>query len=313
MTDARRDIDGIVLLDKPGGLTSNRAMQAVKRLFRACKAGHTGSLDPLATGLLPICLGQATKVSGYLLDADKRYRVTASLGARTDTGDADGEIVETAPAGHVTADRLESALVKFRGEIRQVPPMYSALKHAGKRMYELARQNIEVERKARSVRIHCLELDSCADSVMVLEVTCSKGTYIRSLVEDIAAETDTLAHVTGLRRLGAGPYDAEQMVTLETLRSLAAQGDEALDGVLLAADSALQRWPAVCIDADRAHRLMQGGTVAVDDERAGLVRVYADERQFLGIGELAAGGRLAPRRLFVDSGAGSLFRGSPNR
>ncbi|MBA3564439.1 MAG: tRNA pseudouridine(55) synthase TruB [Gammaproteobacteria bacterium] len=296
MTDARRHVDGVVLLDKPRGLTSNRALQLVKQLFRARKAGHTGSLDPLASGLLPICLGQATKVSAYLLDADKRYRVTAQLGVRTDTGDADGKVVESAPSDHVTPDRIEEALARFRGPIRQVPPMYSALKHKGQRLYELARQGKEIEREPRPIRIHRLELEQYAHGVLVFDVECSKGTYVRSLVEDIAVAAGTLAHVTALRRLRAGPYCAEQMVTLEVLDALAARG--ALDEILLPADSALQGWPAVRVGADRADRLMQGCTVAVDEERAGgLVRVY-EERQFLGIGELGPGGRLAPKRLF---------------
>lgn len=289
-----------MLLDKPVGLSSNRALQTVKRLFRARKAGHTGSLDPLASGLLPICLGQATKLSTWLLDTDKRYRVGARFGARTDTGDADGEIVETAPCDHVDAASIEKALAAFCGPLRQVPPMYSALKVKGRPLYELARAGQVIEREPRPIHIYRLELEQYADGLVTLDVACSKGTYIRTLVEDIAQAMGTVAHVVALRRLEAGPYRAEQMMPLEKLEALAGHGEAALDEVLLRPDSALQDWPAVHVGADGAHRLMQGRALRVDADRAGLVRLY-DERRFLGIGELSPGGRLAPRRLFTGA------------
>jgi tRNA pseudouridine55 synthase len=331
---AGRHVDGILLLDKPVGMTSNRALQAVRHLYRAHKAGHTGSLDPLASGLLPVCLGQATKVSAWLLDSDKHYRVEARLGARTDTGDADGRVVETAAIETVTPDEIGRVLDRFRGPIEQVPPMYSALKHQGRRLYALAREGREVERKPRPVEIHRLELERCADGVMALEVECSKGTYIRSLVEDIAAAAGTLAHVTALRRLGAGPFRSPVMHTLAALETLAAAGQAALDDLLLPPDRALERWDSVHLDTLAAGRLLQGREVAVTGQRAGLVRVYRGAQVFLGVGELTADGRLSPRRLFAVSGGEdglqrggraedndpvavrnpdrSLFRGSPS-
>jgi len=298
---ARRHVDGILLLDKPVGMTSNRALQAVKHLYRARKAGHTGSLDPLASGLLPICLGEATKVSAWLLGADKYYRVEARLGVRTDTGDADGRVVETASIETVTWNDLGPILDRFRGPIEQVPPMYSALKHQGRRLYTLAREGREIERKPRAVQIYRLEIERCEDGILALDVECSKGTYIRSLVEDIAAAAGTLAHVTALRRLGAGPFRSPEMHTLAALESLAATGEAALDDVLLPPDSALARWRAVYLDTAAAGRLLQGREVSVTTGPAGLVRVYDGAQRFLGVGELTAGGRLAPRRLFVES------------
>ena len=197
----RRDVHGVLLLDKPTGLTSNDALQKAKRLYAANKAGHTGSLDPLASGLLPICFGEATKVSGFLLDADKHYAVTCKLGQRTATADAEGEVVETKPVPALTPDLIERALAGFRGDIMQVPPMYSALRHQGRRLYDLAREGIEVPREPRPVSIFRLELKDWSPESLSMEVVCSKGTYIRTLVEDVAAALGTWAHVTVLRRL----------------------------------------------------------------------------------------------------------------
>lgn len=295
----QRDVHGIVLLDKPVGDTSNAALQKVKRLFHARKAGHTGSLDPLASGLLPICLGEATKVSAFLLDADKGYRVTARLGVRTETGDADGRVIEERAVAPGMRERIEASLEGFRGEVQQVPPMYSAIKHQGRRLYELARDGVEVERKARTVTVHRLELLRLEGDDFTLEVSCSKGTYVRTLVEDIAAAAGSCAHVVALRRLSAGPYEASGCVTLERLAELAEQGPEALDGVLLPIDSALARWPSVTLTRDSAWYLQNGQPVMVPRAPAeGLIRLYAADGRFLGVGEITSDGRVAPRRLF---------------
>jgi tRNA pseudouridine55 synthase len=297
----QRAVNGILLLDKPAGLTSNAALQRVKRLFRARKAGHTGSLDPLASGMLPICLGEATKVSAFLLDADKHYWVSCRLGVRTATGDAEGEVLETHPVEGVTAERLRAALEGFVGEIEQVPPMYSAVKHRGQRLYKLARDGVEVERKARRITIHELTLLGLAPPLAEFEVRCSKGTYVRTLVEDIGEELDCGAHVADLRRLGVGPYEAGGMVTLETLEAVREQGGEAaLDALLLPMESGLAQWPGVRLSADAAFYLRQGQPVLVPHApTSGWVRLYEGETRFLGVGEVLDDGRVAPRRLLA--------------
>ncbi|MBK1691457.1 tRNA pseudouridine(55) synthase TruB [Ectothiorhodospira mobilis] len=301
----RRDVHGIVLLDKPSGYTSNQALQRVKYLFRARKAGHTGSLDPLATGLLPLCFGEATKVSGFLLDADKHYRVTCRLGQRTLTGDAEGEVVETHPVPSLTAEQVEAVLADFRGGIQQVPPMYSALKHQGQRLYDLARKGQEVERQPRQVHIHALECLALEGDLLTLDVVCSKGTYIRTLVEDIGAALGCGAHVTVLRRLGLGAYAHPEMIPLERLEALAEEGPGALDAVLRPVDEALAHWPAVELDADSAFYLRQGQAVFVPGCSAhGWLRVYGPEHRFLGIGRLQDDGRVAPKRLMVPPARG---------
>jgi tRNA pseudouridine55 synthase len=294
-----RAVDGVVLLDKPAGWTSNAALQAVKRLFQARKAGHTGSLDPLASGLLPVCLGEATKVSAFLLDADKHYRVTAALGVKTTTGDADGEVVARADPPTFDQGRVLEALRALTGEIEQVPPMHSAIKHHGKRLYELARAGVEVERAPRTVRIHALELLGVADDgALTLDVRCSKGTYVRTLVEDVADRLGTYAHVTALRRLGAGPYGEAGMVGLPALESLADAGLAALDAVLLPMDTAAAQWPAVHVGADSAHYLLQGQPVMVPRApTAGWVRLYTEGTRFLGMGRITEEGLVAPKRL----------------
>lgn len=294
-----RAIDGVLLLDKPIGLTSNQALQRVKRLFDARKAGHTGSLDPLASGLLPICLGQATKVSGFLLNAGKRYQVVARLGQRTDTGDADGQVIEERPVPALDRGLVKRVLARFEGSQTQVPPMYSALKHQGQRLYKLARQGIEIERQPRKIEIHGLELLSLEADALELEVACSKGTYVRTLVEDIAQALGTVAHVIVLRRLGVGPYAEERMYKLEELEALAEQGMERLDELLLPVDSALEHWPSVELGADSAYYLMQGQAVmAPGAPSSGKVRLYDEGHGFLGIGEVKLDGRVAPTRLF---------------
>lgn len=298
-----RDIDGIVLLDKPLGVSSNHALQTIKRLFRARKAGHTGSLDPLASGMLPICFGEATKMSAYLLDADKLYRANVCLGIRTSTGDAEGEVIERGPP-EVDECSLDRALAQLRGKILQTPPMHSALKHEGRRLYELAREGREVPRAARPVTIHELLVERHEGHELVLRVRCSKGTYIRTLVEDLAAAAGTVGHLAGLRRLQVGPFTEGAMYALPAFMAAVEQGDGALDALLLPTDSAVSRWPAVHLEADEALRLCRGQDVAhAGPVPAGLVRLYGDGGRFLGIGEQVAGGRLVPRRLMANHGA----------
>lgn len=292
-------VDGLLLLNKPSGITSNRALQAVKRLLNAKKAGHTGSLDPAATGMLPLCFGEATKVCAYLLDADKSYRVTARLGSATDTADADGKEVATAPVPELSVDDWDGILQEFRGESMQVPPMYSALKKDGKRLYELARKGETVEREPRPVRIDEIRLLELAGSRLVFRVSCSKGTYVRTLVEDIAARAGTVAHTARLHRESVGAFKAADMLDLATVEALAEAGPEALRERLLPPDTALGDMPPVVIDAATGERFAGGQAVDVADTGStGLARVYGAGKRFLGVGELAGNGRLAPRRVF---------------
>jgi len=295
----RRDIDGVLLLDKPTGWTSNFALQRVKRLFRARKAGHTGSLDPLASGLLPLCLGEATKVSTFLLDADKRYVVTGRLGIKTDTADADGQVIAEAAVPALDRDRFQRVLDGLHGPIDQVPPMHSALKHDGRRLYELARAGIEVERAARRICIHSLSLRELGDDSFTLEVHCSKGTYVRTLVEDIGERLGSCAHVTALRRLGVGPYAEAGMLTVHELETLAqATGLAGLDARLLPLDSAAAQWPSLRVGADSAYYLRRGQAVLVPRAPTeGWVRIYAEDSTFLGMGCITEDGRVAPKRL----------------
>lgn len=295
---ARRVVDGLLLLDKPSGRTSNAALQRVKWLFQARKAGHTGSLDPLASGMLPICFGEATKFAGYLLDADKTYRVQACFGVRTDTGDADGTVVETRGLVPILPAELEQAVASLRGPIQQVPPMYSALKHKGERLYNLARQGVEVERAARTVTIYALELLGLEGTCAELRVHCSKGTYVRTLVEDIGEVLGCGAHVSGLRRTGVGPFDDSNLADMERLEALAAEGYAGLDQLLLPIEDALAQWPGVRLSGDAAFYLRQGQAVLVPQAPTeGWVRLYEGDRQFMGMGEVLDDGRVAPRRL----------------
>jgi tRNA pseudouridine55 synthase len=288
--------DGVLLLDKPVGLSSNVALQKVRRLFGSCKAGHTGSLDPLASGLLPICLGQATRFSGYLLDASKGYRVSARLGARTATGDTEGAVLETAPWERLTRADLEATLAQFRGRIQQVPPMYSALKQGGERLYRKARRGEVVERPPRDVEISRLELLEWEPPEFSLDVRCSKGTYVRTLVEDIARAAGSCAHVTALRRYRAGPFRGEDMHTLEDLQAQATRGG-GLEALVLPADAALEGLPSVVLCSEDAARLRQGQPVMpAGHGEPGLVRVYAADG-FVGLGERDARGELRPKRL----------------
>lgn len=294
-----RPINGILLLNKSPGMTSNGALQIAKRMFAAAKAGHTGSLDPLATGLLPLCFGEATKFSQYLLDADKAYQVTAKLGVTTTTGDADGEVLQERP---VTADAaaIEAALMTFLGPIEQVPSMYSAIKHQGQPLYKLARQGIEVERKARQVTIHALTVMACEGDQLTFEVHCSKGTYVRSLVEDLGELLGCGGHVTWLHRIKAGPYLAADMLTLDELGALKEEGGfEALDQKLLPLSSSVDDWPRVVLGQDAAYYLQNGQPVmATARPDQGWVTLYhADTDAFLGVGEVLDDGMIAPRRL----------------
>ena len=296
----RRRVDGILLLDKPEGLTSNAVLQRVKRLYQAEKAGHTGSLDPIATGLLPICFGQATKLSGLLLDGDKRYRVSALLGTKTSTGDREGEQIATSEASGIARADIEGALPKFLGPQQQVPPMYSALKHEGQRLYELARSGVEVDRAPRDITIRELKLTGFADGVFELDVLCSKGTYIRTLVEDLAAAIGQVAHVVALRRAGAEPFWSPKLVTDAEVEAAAGQGFDALDALLQPVAAGAASLPQVQIDDDRAFYLSRGQAVrlsSVPDSQA--IAVLGGGGRLLGIGRRDADGMLAPSRWLI--------------
>lgn len=302
-----RDVSGILLLDKPVGVTSNRALQAVRALFQARKAGHTGSLDPLASGMLPLCFGEATKFSGYLLGADKVYEVRPRWGVATDTADADGQ--PTGAVGPATVDRelLLSVLPGFLGEQRQVPPMYSALKREGRRLYELARAGQTVEREARSIVIHGLDLVDYDPAGPLLRVHCSKGTYIRSLVEDLAAAAGTVGHVASLRRLAVSPFSPEAMVTLPALEAAAAGGIAALDQHLLPPEAGLVDWPALALDPAHSEALLHGQPVPAPSAAApGRARLYGPDGRFLGVGEVRPDGWLVSTRLLATGHAENL-------
>lgn len=292
-------VDGLLLLDKPSGMTSNRALQVVRRLLNARKAGHTGSLDPAATGMLPLCFGEATKVCAYLLNADKSYRVTVKLGTATDTGDGDGQACAAADVPDLPAARWNDILQSFCGASMQIPPMYSALKKDGKRLYELARQGQDVEREPRPIRVDEIRLLELAGTRLVFRVRCSKGTYIRVLVEDIAKRAGTVAHTARLHRESVGDFESSSMIDLATLEALAEQGLEPLRARLLPADVALVDLPEVSVDIHDADRFCGGQAVAVDtQQQEGLARVYAPGERFLGVGYLSTDGQLAPRRVF---------------
>lgn len=295
----------MLLLDKSQGITSNGALQEVKHLFEAAKAGHTGSLDPLATGALPLCFGEATKFSQFLLDANKRYLAKLKLGISTDSGDADGEVIARNDVVGVDADSVRSLLKDFLGEIEQVPSMFSAIKHQGQPLYKLARQGIEVERKPRKVTFYKLELVEFKDDEFVLDIFCSKGTYIRSLAEDLGKRLGCGAHICELRRLTAGPYDVEDAYTLARLREIKEEeGLEALEKCLLPVSSAVQDWPAVTLPETTAYYLKQGQAIQIAGAPTeGWVRLFAQEgdnkKGFIGVGEIQDDGKVAPRRLLA--------------
>ena len=303
----RHDVDGIVLLDKPEGLTSNAALQRVRRAFRARKAGHTGSLDPLASGLLPVCLGQATKASGLLLDSDKTYRFRLALGSRTSTGDREGEVVESAPAPETPPEHVSAVAASFLGESTQIPPMYSALKHEGQRLYRLARAGLEVERPPRRVRIERLEPLAAGNGWLDFEVTCSKGTYVRSLAEDVARALGTVGHVASLRRTGVGPFTGRAMHTLEAIEQAAVGAG--LEALLLAVDAALPGLPAIQLEDHEEASILHGRTVSLAGPGAAQVRMYGVGGRFLGTGRMSAeGSRLAPERIMIELPAGPDLR-----
>lgn len=288
----KRPLDGVLLFDKPLQLSSNTAMQKVRWLFGAEKAGHTGTLDPLATGLLPICFGEATKFTHALLDADKRYRATLKLGQRTTTGDAEGEIIQQRTV-NVSETQVRQVLHQFAGEISQLPPMHSALKHQGKPLYEYIRRGIVIERESRKVCIHELQLERRADDELDIDVLCSKGTYIRTLAEDIGEALGCGAHLIALRRTAIGDFGLHAAYTLPALEAL---HSEARDALLLPVDSLIQQFAPLQLDALQARRLAQGQRLGMTDEHPdGKRRLYV-QTQFIGLGELAAG-RLSPGRL----------------
>jgi tRNA pseudouridine55 synthase len=290
----KRQINGILLLDKPIGFSSNQALQKIKWLLKAAKAGHTGTLDPLATGLLPLCFGEATKFAHFLTDADKTYIATIKLGATTTTGDAEGEVLTTSPV-NVSRSEFEKACQQFTGEISQTPPMYSALKFEGKALYEYARAGVEIERQARRVTIHSIEVNSFAGDVAVVTVTCSKGTYIRTLAEDIGKQLGCGAHLIGLRRTATANYQIAQAVTLEQFEAMS---EEERLAALAPPDSAVHYLPAITLDDDGAFYLLQGQAVWRSGAiPSGLLRLYNEQQVFLGLGELQDDGKIAPKRL----------------
>ncbi|MBC5851653.1 tRNA pseudouridine(55) synthase TruB [Vibrio metschnikovii] len=302
-----RAINGVLLLDKTTGISSNDILQKVKRLYFAEKAGHTGALDPLATGMLPICLGEATKFSQFLLDSDKRYRVIAKLGQRTDTSDSDGQVVETRPV-NVQRETLLTHVASFQGQTWQVPSMFSALKHQGKPLYEYARQGIDVAREARKINVYEITLHRFEGDEVEMEVHCSKGTYIRTIVDDLGERLGCGAHVTMLRRIGVANYPYQSMVTLEQLNALVeeVQGEESekyqrLDELLLPMDTAVQDLPEVNLIAELAHMVQHGQAVQVfGAPTEGLVRMTeGEQRRFLGVGQIDQDGKVAPKRLVV--------------
>ena len=296
-----RDIHGVFLLDKPQGMSSNDIMQKVKRIFQANKAGHTGALDPLATGMLPICLGEATKFSQFLLDADKRYLVTAKLGERTDTSDAEGQIVEIRDVKVKTPEIL-TALEQFRGDILQVPTMFSALKHNGKPLYEYARQGITVEREARPITIFELNFIEYNAPYLTLEVHCSKGTYIRTLVDDLGELLGCGAHVTMLRRTAVADYPTEKMLDWHTLQSLAEQQDlSSLDALLLPMDTAVAKLPALTLNESQTQGIGFGQRIKFDNSNRlqGQVRLFSHENRFLGVAVIDENNVIRPQRLVV--------------
>jgi tRNA pseudouridine55 synthase len=295
-------VSGIVLLDKPTGVQSNAVLQRVKALYQARKAGHTGSLDNLASGLLPICLGEATKLSGYLLEADKRYLSRFTLGVTTATGDSQGDILTRCALPKFTDDAIARAMLSLTGQIQQIPPMYSAIKQNGTRLYELAYKGEEVVREPRTVRIEQFTLLERGDDWLDVEVSCSKGTYIRTLATDLGDALRCGAHVSVLRRTQVGPFKGAQMVNFDELERASEQGLENLDSLLLPMDLAVEHCPAVEVERDSAFYLQQGQAVVVPQApSAGLVRLYGEDLGFIGMGEVLDDGRIAPKRLVATA------------
>ena len=294
----KRKVDGVLLLDKPAGLTSNTALQKAKRLFNAAKAGHTGTLDPFATGLLPLCLGEATKFSQFLLDADKVYLAEVKLGVRTSSGDLDGDVISQAPV-EVTEAQLRAALHPFMGEIEQIPPMHSALKHQGRPLYEYARAGVEIPRQARRVVVHGLDLEAFRGDRCILRVHCSKGFYVRALADDLGQLLGCGAHLVGLRRLAVGSFTLEEALTLADLEAM---DEDGRDSILAPADALIADVPALTLDAESQWQIMHGQPVwlprlRVDD----LYRIYGDDTVFLGVAQVNQDGKLAPKRLIANA------------
>ncbi len=298
-----RPITGIIVVDKPTGYSSNFILQRVKRLFNARKAGHTGSLDPLATGVLPVCLGEATKVSEFLLDADKRYQVTCTLGVLTDSGDADGNVIERQPIPVFDESRLKTVCETFLGEQQQIPPMFSALKHQGQPLYKLAREGIEVDRKARHIKIYEIAVISLDENSFTLNVHCSKGTYIRTLVQDIAAELGSMGYVSELRRTTAAGFDLQSAYTLDELNELVETAPTALDNLLSAPEEALPEMSSISLDAEQCQRIGYGQRIPLEQQGVenDWVKLFDQHQQFLGLGQLSDDGILAPKKLFVHA------------
>lgn len=300
-----RALDGILILDKPAGMTSNRALQVVKRLYSAAKAGHTGSLDPLATGVLPLCLGEATKFSQFLLDADKGYLSTFIFGVRTNTSDAEGEVIANCDASALTAASVETALANFRGDIRQIPSMFSALKKDGQPLYKLARAGIEIEREARAVTVYELELVAFRPGERAeadVRILCSKGTYVRSIAEDVGQLLGVGAHVSVLRRTKAGPFTEADLVSMTTLEGLASgDAQSEMDSLLKPAWFAIGTLPKITLGEAAGFYLQQGQPVQVSKApTSGLVQLFLAAGDFIGIGEILDDGRVAPKRLVVS-------------
>lgn len=292
----KRKVDGVLLLDKPVGLSSNIALQKAKRLYRAEKAGHTGTLDPFATGLLPLCLGEATKFSQFLLDADKEYLAEVKFGVRTSSGDPEGDVIAERPVCLGRSD-VQAALAGFMGEIEQVPPMHSALKHGGRPLYEYARKGIEIERKARRVVVHALEIISFSGDVCTLRLHSGKGFYVRALADDLGEVLGCGAHLQALRRTGAGPFRIEQAQTLEGLAEL---DEAARDSCLMPADIMVEALTPLPLDLEAAWQICHGQPIWLPKLSVGQqYRLYAPDGRFLGVGEVNQDGKVAPRRLVV--------------
>ena len=298
MKPARQQVDGVLLLNKPVGITSNAALQKAKWLLNAKKAGHTGTLDPFADGLLPLCFGEATKFSAYLLDADKRYRAVMQLGVTTSTGDPEGEVLSTREV-NVSCDDVLAVLPRFMGEIEQIPPMHSALKHQGRPLYEYARAGIEIDRPPRKVTIRALEMIECAPPRVVLDVQCTAGTYIRTLAQDIGAALGCGAHLTALTRTAAGGFSLDQARSLAELEALESAQRQAW---LQPPDCLVTHLPALQLDETGTTALCQGRSVPYSGDHSGLMRLYTTENRFLGLAD-AMDGQLVPRRLIATQQA----------
>lgn len=295
----RRQLNGILLLDKPLDMTSNRALQTMKYLFNAKKAGHTGSLDPLATGMLPICFGEATKFSQYLLASDKSYQVVAKLGERTTTGDREGEVVETKSTTDITLEKIQQIATQFMGDIQQIPPMFSAIKHQGQPLYHLARKGIEIEREPRTVTIFSLQIIDYVDDQLSMNVHCSKGTYIRALVEDMGAALGCGAHVSALRRPTVSPYGNAKMYTLVELEKILQEsGMDELDACLIPIETSVQTLPSATLSESIAFYIRNGQPVRMQfPVGSTMLRLFSEDARFLGVGEVMPDGRVRPHRM----------------